>query len=36
MDDDDLLDCFINLLESEKVPFELDYPTIAEAQDGDV
>ena len=35
IDDDDLLDCFINLPQSEGVPFQLDYGTISTAQVGD-
>jgi transposase InsO family protein len=35
-DDDDLLDCFVNLPASEGVPFVLTYEQIAEAQNGDV
>ena len=31
-DDDDLLDCFINLPVQQNVPFRMDFQTIAEAQ----
>ena len=32
IDDDDLLDCFVNLPSSEDIPFVLDYERIANAQ----
>jgi transposase InsO family protein len=32
VDDDCLLDCFVNLPDSENVPFSMDYQTIADAQ----
>ena len=35
IDEDDLLDCFVNLPESEGIPFVLDYGTIADAQTRD-
>ena len=35
IDDDDLLDCFVNLPASSGVPFVLDYKSIADAQLGD-
>ena len=35
IDNDDLLDCFVNLPSSEGIPFVLDYNTIAEAQSRD-
>jgi hypothetical protein len=35
IDDDNLLDCFINLPESAGIPFILDYATIANAQTRD-
>ena len=35
IDDDDLLDCFVNLPESSGIPFVLDYNTIRNAQPGD-
>lgn len=35
IDDDDLLDCFVNLPHSENVPFVLKYDTIADAQSRD-
>ena len=35
IDDDDLIDLFVHLPQTENVPFLLDYPTIAQAQLGD-
>jgi hypothetical protein len=35
IDDDDLLDCFVNLPDSESKPFVLDYKVIKDAQDRD-
>jgi hypothetical protein len=35
IDDDSLLDCFVNLPSSEGIPFELTYPIIAAAQQRD-
>jgi transposase InsO family protein len=35
LDDDNLLDCFVNLPSSEGLPFVLDYATIADAQTRD-
>jgi hypothetical protein len=36
IDDDDLLDCFVNLPDTENIPFVLNYQTIANAQRNDV
>jgi hypothetical protein len=36
IDNNDLLDCFVNLPDTENVPFVLNYQTIAEAQRNDV
>jgi hypothetical protein len=36
IDDDDLLDCFVNLPDTENVPFVLNYQTIANTQRNDV